>query len=138
SAYFLVFNRTLQGIAEGAGDINLTDISRGLRMDGAQARLALTALSPDELLMEPLYNPTGGYASYVVPAAFVLIIQQTLLMGAATLAGLGFAQRASSGGFVGRAFAHLTIYIPAMMLFLVVLPRIYGFSTLGKLSDMAM
>ena len=36
SAYFLVFNRTLQGIAEGAGDINLTDISRGLRMDGAQ------------------------------------------------------------------------------------------------------
>ena len=31
--------------------------------------------------MEPLYNPTGGYASYVVPAAFVLIIQQTLLDG---------------------------------------------------------
>ena len=42
--------------------------------------------------MEPLYNPTGGYASYVVPAAFVLIIQQTLLMGAATLAALGFEQ----------------------------------------------
>ena len=69
SAYFLVFNRTLQGIAEGAGDTNVDDISRGLRMDGAQARLAQTALSPAELLMEPLYNPTGGYASYVVPAA---------------------------------------------------------------------
>ena len=27
---------------------------------------------------EPLFNPTGGYASYVVPAAFVLILQQTL------------------------------------------------------------
>ena len=41
---------------------------------------ALTKYSPVELLTEPL-NPTGGYASYVVPAAFVLILQQTLLMG---------------------------------------------------------
>jgi hypothetical protein len=58
STYFRVFNHTLQGIAEGAGDTNVADISRGLRMDGAQARLALTALSPAELLMEPLHNPT--------------------------------------------------------------------------------
>jgi len=128
----------LQGFLEGAADTNIANTSRGNREDGAAVKIALAALSPIEVLMEPLYNPTGGYASYVVPAAFVLIIQQTLLMGAATLAGLGFAQRASPGGLVGRAFAHLTIYIPAMMLFLVVLPRIYGFSTLGKLSDMAM
>jgi len=142
SAYFLVFNRTLQGIAEGAGDINLTDISRGLRMDGAQARLALTALSPDELLMEPLYNPTGGYASYVVPAAFVLIIQQTLLMGAATLTALGFEKRprARRGptGLLGRGLAHLTIYVAALALFFVVLPRVYGFSTLGRVADLAL
>jgi hypothetical protein len=29
----------------------------------------------------------GGYASYIVPAAFVLILQQTLLIGAAMLTG---------------------------------------------------
>ena len=29
SAYFLVFNRTSQGIAEGAGETNVTDISAG-------------------------------------------------------------------------------------------------------------
>jgi ABC-2 type transport system permease protein len=96
SAYFLVFNRTLQGIVDSADDTNIADISRGLRMDSAQARLALTAFSPAELLTEPLYNPTGGYASYVVPAAFVLIIQQTLLMGAATLIALGFERRTRS------------------------------------------
>src|SRR5262249_23327101 len=117
SAYFLVFNRTLQGIAESAHDTNVADISRGLRMDGAQARLALTALGGAELLVEPLYNPPGGYASYVVPAAFVLIIQQTLLMGAATLTALG-AQRSpgsrrtrlAPAGLLGRGLAHLTIY----------------------------
>jgi ABC-2 type transport system permease protein len=145
SAYFLVFNRTLQGIAEGAGDTNVADISRGLRMDGAPARLALTALSPAELLMEPLYNPTGGYASYVVPAAFVLIIQQTLLMGAATLTALGFerrpgARRIAPGpiGLLGRGLAHLTIYAAALALFFVVLPRVYGFSTLGRVEDLAL
>jgi ABC-2 type transport system permease protein len=145
SAYFLVFNRTLQGIAEGAGDTNVVDILRGLRMDGAQARLALTALSPAELLTEPLYNPTGGYASYVVPAAFVLIIQQTLLMGTATLTALGFESRPGvrriapgATGLFGRGLAHLTIYASALALFFVVLPRIYGFSTLGRVADLAL
>jgi ABC-2 type transport system permease protein len=146
SAYFLVFNRTLQGILEGAADANVTNIARGLREDGAGARLALAALSPVKLLTEPLYNPTGGYASYVVPVAFVLIIQQTLLMGAATLTVLGFAPGASAArtmgigpaGLLGCGLAHLTIYIPALALFLVVLPRIYGFSTLGRLGDMAL
>lgn len=145
SAYFLVFNRTLQGIAEGAGDTNVVDILRGLRMDGAQARLALTALSPAELLTEPLYNPTGGYASYVVPAAFVLIIQQTLLMGTATLTALGFESRPGvrriapgATGLFGRGLAYLTIYASALALFFVVLPRIYGFSTLGRVADLAL
>jgi len=75
----------------------------------------------------------------------VLIIQQTLLMGAATLAGLGFTQHifegrmiATPSGLLGRAVAHLTMYLPALALFLVILPRIYGFSTLGRLSDMAL
>src|SRR5207245_8816596 len=30
-----------------------------------------------------------------------------------------------------RGIAHLTIYLPALALFLIVLPRFYGFSTLG-------
>lgn len=96
--------------------------------------------------MEPPYNPTGGYASYVVPAAFVLIIQQTLLMGAASLTALGFAQRprageiapAGLGSILGRGFAHLTIYIPALALFFVILPRVYGFSTLGEVADLVL
>jgi ABC-2 type transport system permease protein len=99
----------------------------------------LTALSPAELLTEPLYNPTGGYASYVVPAAFVLIIQQTLLMGTATLTALGFESRPGvrriapgATGLFGRGLAHLTIYASAFALFFVVPPRIYGFSTLDR------
>ena len=95
--------------------------------------------------MEPLYNPTGGYASYIVPAAFVLIIQQTLLMGAATLTALGFERRPGvrrtrlgPTGLFGRGLAHLTIYVAALALFIIVLPRVYGFSTLGRIADLAL
>ena len=37
---------------------------------------------------------------------------------------------------LGRGIAHLTIYLPALALYLIVLPRIYGFSTLGHLPQL--
>ena len=43
SAYFLVFNRTLQGIAEATGNINTDDISRGLRIDGGARGVSVFA-----------------------------------------------------------------------------------------------
>jgi ABC-2 type transport system permease protein len=142
SAYFIVFNGALQGILESAGDIAATYAERGNREDNPAARTALAALNPVELLMEPLYNPTGGYASYVVPAAFVLIIQQTLLMGAAMLTALALPRPDETSGtavvIIARAIAHLTIYIAALALFLLVLPRIYGFSMLGSVRDLAL
>jgi ABC-2 type transport system permease protein len=81
----------------------------------------------------------------VVPAAFVLILQQTLLMGAAMLSGVAFeaggrqAQlaRGSFQAVLAQGLAHLVVYIPALLLFLVLLPRFYGFSTLGRLPDLA-
>lgn len=143
SGYFILFNRSLQGMLEAAGDVNVSNASRGAREGSAFVETALAASSPVELVTEPLYNPTGGYASYVVPAAFVLIIQQTLLMGAAMLAALGAATVRRTSGFLpsvllGRAVAHVAIYIPALALYLILLPRIYGFSTLGKPADLAL
>src|SRR5262249_11824440 len=64
---------------------------------------------------------------------FVLILQQVLLIGASLLTVVTFAQGAG-GAFatvLGRGVAHLTIYLPALALYLIVLPRVYGFSTLG-------
>jgi ABC-2 type transport system permease protein len=142
SAYFIVFNGTLQGILESAGDVAAAYAARGNREDSAPAKTALAALSPVELLMEPLYNPTGGYASYVVPAAFVLIIQQTLLMGAAMLTALALPRSdtwvESAIIILARAIAHATIYIATLALFLIVLPRIYGFSMLGHVRDLVL
>jgi ABC-2 type transport system permease protein len=37
---------------------------------------------------------------------------------------------------LGRGVAHLTIYLPVLALYLIVQPRIYGFSTLGHLPQL--
>ena len=40
---------------------------------------------PVRLATWPLFNPLGGYATFVVPAVFILVLQQTLLIGMGTL-----------------------------------------------------
>jgi ABC-2 type transport system permease protein len=141
SAYFLLYNRMLEGILEGSGAVNVEVASRGARTEGSLAHAALTGSSPVEVVTEPLFNPTGGYASYVVPAAFILILQQTLLLGIATMSGVasesgGRRQRESVRAILGQAVAHLCLALPGLALYLIVIPRIAGFSTLGNLLDL--
>jgi ABC-2 type transport system permease protein len=100
---------------------------------------------PVDLIQVPLFNPTASYSSYVVPAAFVLILHQTLLMGAAMLGGVAFERggpaarqaRGSAAAILGQGLAHWTVYVPAMLLYFVVMPRVYGFSTLGSIWALA-
>jgi ABC-2 type transport system permease protein len=142
SAYFLVFSRALQGITEAVGTVSF-DLATHSARQGGQGDASLAAVSPATILSVPLYNPTGGYGSYIVPAAFMLILQQTLLIGAAMLGGVAFesggleARRARStpAAVLGQGLAHLIIYVPALLLYLVILPRVYGFSVLGGVAE---
>jgi ABC-2 type transport system permease protein len=72
----------------------------------------LASSSPADVLLQPIFNPVGGYASYAVPAAFVLILQQMLLIAASMLTVIALAQRAGNAfaTVFGRGVAHLTIY----------------------------
>jgi ABC-2 type transport system permease protein len=144
SAYFLLYNRTLQGIQEGVGAVRTDLAARSARPDGSLYRAALAKSSPVEILNQPLFNPTGGYGSYIVPAAFLLILQQTLLMGSAMLGGVTYEQggrsarrrRGTVSAVIGQSLAHLLLALPGFALFLVVLPRVYGFSANGHVLDL--
>jgi ABC-2 type transport system permease protein len=137
ATYLFVFRSTASGVATAVGALTSDLVSRGARTDGSIVKAKLASLSPADILLQPIFNPVGGYASYIVPAAFVLILQQTLLIGAAMLTRSALAN--SSGAFtgvLGRGIAHLTIYLPAVALYLIVLPRFYGFSTLGHIPQL--
>jgi ABC-2 type transport system permease protein len=133
ATYLFIFRSMASGIAVAIDTLSSELAARGARTDGSLVKAALASGSPAEILLQPIFNPVGGYASYIVPAAFVLILQQMLLIGASMLTVVALPQIAG-GAFasvLGRGIAHLTIYLPALALYFIVLPRFYGFSTLG-------
>ncbi len=137
ATYLFMFRSTASGVAAAVSTLTSELVSRGARSDGSLVKAKLASLSPADVLLQPIFNPVGGYASYVVPAAFILILQQTLLIGAAMLTRAALAKGAGVfAGVLGRGVAHLTIYLPAVALYLIVLPRFYGFSTLGHLPEL--
>jgi ABC-2 type transport system permease protein len=137
ATYLFVYRSTASGVATAIGTLTSDLVSRGARSDGSLVKAKLASFSPADVLLQPIFNPVGGYASYVVPAAFILILQQTLLIGAAMLTGSAVNEDGGAfAGVLGRGVAHLTIYLPALALYLIVLPRVYGFSTLGQLTEL--
>ena len=134
ATYLFIFRTMASGIAVAINTLSSELAAGGARTDGTLVKAALASMSPADILLQPIFNPVGGYASYIVPAAFVLILQQMLLIGAALLTVVAPAQ--AGGGactnVLGRGIAHLTIYLPALALYFIVLPRLYGFSTLGN------
>jgi ABC-2 type transport system permease protein len=135
ATYLFIFRSTASGVATAIGALMSELVSRGARSDGSLVKAKLASSSPADVLLQPIFNPVGGYASYIVPAAFVLILQQTLLIGAAMLTGTALAKAGGAFASVfGRGIAHLAIYLPALALDLIVLPRIYSFSTLGQVA----
>jgi ABC-2 type transport system permease protein len=137
ATYLFVYRSTASGVATAIGTLASDLVSRGARSDGSLVKAKLASTSPADVLLQPIFNPVGGYASYVVPAAFILILQQTLLIGVAMLTRAALVKGGGAfAGVLGRGVAHLTIYLPVIALYLIVLPRIYGFSTLGHLPQL--
>ena len=134
ATYLFIFRTLGNGIAVAINTLSAELAVGGARTDGSLVKATLASVSPVDILLQPIFNPVGGYGSYIVPAAFVLILQQLLLIGASLLTVVALAQP-SGGAFasvLGRGVAHLTIYLPALALYFIVLPRFYGFSTLGQ------
>jgi ABC-2 type transport system permease protein len=134
ATYLFIFRTMATGIEQAIDTLTLGLAARGARTDGSLVKAALGSISPANILLQPIFNPVGGYASYVVPAAFVLILQQLLLIGSSLLTVLAKSepQGRPFTTVLGRGVAHLTIYLPALALYFIVLPRLYGFSTLGQ------
>ncbi len=134
ATYLFIFRTTASGIAVAISTLSSELAAGGARTDGSLVKATLASASPVDVLLQPIFNPVGGYASYIVPAAFVLILQQMLLIGSAMLTVVALTQ-ATGGAFatvLGRGIAHLTIFLPALALYFIVLPRLYGFSALGQ------
>jgi len=85
ASYFLVYSTALRGINGAVGTLSTGISVRRLQAGGATSHAALERARPVTFVYWPLFNPVAGYGSFVVPAVFILILQQTLLIGIGAL-----------------------------------------------------
>jgi ABC-2 type transport system permease protein len=107
-AYALLNKAVLYGFSEAIGTVSAGVEIKKLQASGQSAGQARASRQPVTTQLVALFNPTEGYGSYVVPAVAVLILQQTLLMGAAMLMGTlveADQHRTSASGWLARILA---------------------------------
>lgn len=141
ASYFLIYQRVAGAVAAVARTVGAEIETARLIAIGVDPAIAAVAPDPMPLTAVPLFNPEGGYATYVLPAAFVLILQQTLLMGVGLLSTLPGAD--PGGGDTGRRrplpaaiisgklLAYLALEAVILPVYLIVLPYLYGLPRLG-------
>lgn len=87
ASYFLVYGTIVEGLAQAGGTLAAQTTVSKLVIDGQPLALASQQYAATSLNLKPTFNPRIGYVDYVVPAVFVLILQQTLAMAAGLMVG---------------------------------------------------
>jgi ABC-2 type transport system permease protein len=98
---------------------------------------ACSLRDPLSLISIPMFNPMGGYASYLIPAVFILLLQQTLLVGIGLLSGTEKENKTNENSkyqdlsiisiISGKACAYFSIYMIHIAYLFGILFKFYHF-----------
>lgn len=137
AAYMVLYSETARAVSEAVLDFNAEIVEQRLLAGGRSPVLAENLPEPIALDRHELFNPDGGYANYIVPAVLVLIIQQTFLIGICMMQ-VGRARLpAGTAGLTvltGRTLAYLLLQMTILLLYLVLVYRVFAFPSLGSTS----
>ncbi len=124
AGYFMYYKQVLTGSKVAALTLGAGIELRRMQAQGNMAQEAMKNRSPIGFKSIALYNVSGGYGSYAMPAVLVLILQQVLLLGIGMIGGTQHEFRRDknlmltslkNGGatalVLGRASAYFTIFI---------------------------
>ncbi len=132
--YYKAFLLTLTEVSLDMGkEIQIENIS------GATARQEEITVAPMTYENITFFNPKSGFASFLIPAVLILIIQQTLLLGISILSGaardrntyrnLRSMQQRRQGTVhivFGKTLCYMMIYSLMTVYLLGIVPRIFG------------
>ena len=133
-----------------------TAVSLNMNKDIKIARSGNTTDRQDEITAYPIeyeeisiFNPTAGFAAFLIPAVLVLIIQQTLLLGIGLAAGtarennrfkdLVPINRHYNGTLrivLGKGLSYFLVYILVAFYVLYVVPRLFSLNQIGQPSSL--
>ncbi|WP_295902537.1 ABC transporter permease [uncultured Vibrio sp.] len=85
ASYFLVYGTLVEGLAQTGATLGAEVKISKMLSEGEPLISASNQYISVQSNLKPTFNPRMGYVDYVVPAVFVLILQQTLVMAAGLL-----------------------------------------------------
>lgn len=147
ASYFLVYRQIYTGVYKATATLSAGVEIRRMSAEGFSEPYARTRWNFVNTDVRALFNPAGGYATYVVPGVLMLILQQTLLIGIGMLFGTRYEQmeplpvtaRRQKPAYVliicARGLAYFSIYILFPLFYLFVIYRIYDLPKLGFIAD---
>lgn len=107
-----------------------------------------TTAMPIENVSVAIFNPTSGFANFLIPAVLVLIIQQTLLLGIGMLAGTARDRnafkdlipvdrhyRGTMRVIIGKALCYLITYVIITFYILWLVPALFSLTQIGRSID---
>jgi ABC-2 type transport system permease protein len=147
--FFLYYKAMLAGtsfvVLETGNQIQI----KNLMNDGLTEMQAEVTARPVKFVDNAMANQAGGFASYGIPAALILIIQQTMIIAIGILAGttrerhvfgtLVPLDRKRMGAFrlvVGKSGAYFTIYALLSVYMLGMIPEWFGYGQSAGLVEL--
>lgn len=140
-----------KALLTAATDVSL-DMSKRIQVKGMEYATKVTEemkASPVRIEDVKLFNPQGGFTSFLIPAVLILVIQQSLLLGVGTIAGTERDRRRRGGVLpvsvhfrrparvvLGKAFAYLPIYFVMGYWVFFIVPRLFGMTQVGERGEL--
>lgn len=147
ATYFLIYRQIFSGVYKAVATMSAGVEIRRLTAEGFIEKVAKNRWNPIPVDVRPLFNPAGGYGTYVVPAVLMLILQQTLMIGIGMLSGTrqerleplpvprGGRKPAITAIILARGIVYFVIYITFPIFYLFVVYRIYQLEWTGDLIE---
>lgn len=129
SSYLIVYKQITTGVLTTASSLGAKlEIGKFMKK-GLSKQQAIRVKLPFEFVQVPMYNPAGSYENYIYPLVLILILQQTMLVGAGILGGTRreLCERAQKKGdlnyhfcefstnpveiVLGKSFAYISLYL---------------------------
>ena len=141
-SYFILYSTAIsaatQIVLTTAAGVKIQKMS----MLGVHFEDALKLQSAVNLTAKPVFNPRGGYVTFVAPAIYALIVQQILLMVILLVHatgyenGYGYKDNMNTVSILlGKLLAYLPIYAAVFSYFFTIGPMVFGIQLHNSLSD---
>lgn len=137
--YYKALLMTLTNITMDMG--SKISVSRGGLKTEREEEISAAPLRYEDV---PMFNPAGGYGSFLIPAVLILVIQQTMLLGIGLSAGTvresnptrslvspDEVQYSSKQIIFGKALCYFLVYIVTSSFVLMAVPHMFHFLQLA-------